>query len=352
MAAPAVRSMFDPKDMMFRHLGPTGLKVSVLSLGGWLTYGGTQKGSIVKDCLQAAWDHGINFFDTAETYASGQSEIEMGQALKELNWPRDEYVLSTKVFFGTGRKEPNTRGLSRKHVVEGLKSCLERLQTPYADIVFAHRPDVGTPMREVVEGFTQVIRNLNLAYYWGTSEWSATQIMEATMIAEKYNLIAPVAEQPQYNAFHRERFEVEYSPLYKQFQYGTTIWSPLASGLLTGKYNNGIPEDSRFATNASFFSSTVEQLKSPAGQAKIEKVKELTKIAEELGGNATQLALAWCVKNENVSTVILGATKIEQIHDNCKAMQLVPKLTPELMEKIEKVLDNKPKPVPDFGRAR
>ncbi|OQO15386.1 putative voltage-gated potassium channel subunit beta [Rachicladosporium sp. CCFEE 5018] len=171
---------------IFRHLGPTGLKVSVLSLGGWLTYGGTQKGNIVKECLQAAWDHGINFFDTAEVYANGQSEIEMGNALKELAWPRDEYVLSTKIFFGTGRKEPNTRGLSKKHVVEGLKSSLERLQQPYVDIVLAHRPDVGTPMKEIVEGFSQAITNLNLAYYWGTSEWSATQISEATLIAEKY----------------------------------------------------------------------------------------------------------------------------------------------------------------------
>lgn len=185
MSTPAVRSVFDPKDMQFRHLGPSGLKVSVLSLGGWLTYGGTQNGNIVKECMQAAWDHGINFFDTAEVYANGQCEVEMGNALKELDWPRDEYVLSTKVFFGTGRKEPNTRGLSRKHVVEGLKSSLERLQQPYVDIVLAHRPDVGTPMKEIVEGFTQVIRNLNLAYYWGTSEWSAVQIMEATQIAEK-----------------------------------------------------------------------------------------------------------------------------------------------------------------------
>ncbi|KAF2084012.1 voltage-gated potassium channel subunit beta-3 [Saccharata proteae CBS 121410] len=348
----AVRSMFDPKDMIFRHLGPTGLKVSVFSLGGWLTYGGTQKGNIVKECMQAAWDNGINFFDTAEVYSNGQCEIEMGQALKELDWPRDEYVLSTKVFFGTGRKEPNTRGLSWKHIVEGTKSSLERLQQPYVDIVLAHRPDVGTPMKEIVEGFTQVIRNLNLAYYWGTSEWSAVQIMEATQIAEKYNLIAPIAEQPQYNAFHRERFEVEYAPLFKQFQYGTTIWSPLASGLLTGKYNDGIPEDSRFANNKAFFENTIKELKSEAGLAKIEKVRKLTSIAEKLGGSASQLALAWAAKNENVSTVILGATKVEQIHDNCKALTLMPKLTPEVMEEIEEVLQNKPKAAPTFGRER
>ncbi|KAI1261227.1 Aldo/keto reductase [Xylariaceae sp. FL1019] len=347
-----VKSMYDPKDMQFRHLGPTGLKVSVLSLGGWLTYGGTQKGEIVKKCLETAWSHGINTFDTAETYAAGESEIEMGTALKELGWPRDEYVLTTKVFFGTGRKEPNTRGLSRKHVVEGLKSSLERLQTPYVDVVFAHRPDYATPMREIVEGFTQVIRNLNLAYYWGTSEWSAVQIMEATQIAEKYNLIAPVVEQPQYNAFHRQRFEVEYAPLYDQFKYGTTIWSPLASGLLTGKYNDGIPEGSRFSNHGEFFDSTIKSLQSEEGKAKIEKVKKLSTIAERLGGSMASLALAWAIKNPNVSTVILGATKVEQIEDNAKALKLAEKITPEVMEEIEKILDNKPAQAPTFGRER
>ncbi|KAL1297159.1 hypothetical protein AAFC00_004735 [Neodothiora populina] len=352
MSAPVVKSKYDPKDMVFRHFGPTGLKVSVFSLGGWLTYGGTQKGNIVKDCLETAWNHGCNFFDTAETYANGASEVEMGQALKELDWPRDEYVLATKIFFGTGRKEPNTRGLSRKHVVEGLKSSLKRLQTPYVDICFAHRPDYATPMKEIVEGFTQCIRNLNLCYYWGTSEWSAVQIMEATQIAEKYNLIAPVAEQCQYNAFHRQRFEVEYDPLFKQFEYGTTVWSPLASGLLTGKYNDGIPSDSRFATNKAFFENTIKQLESPEGQAKIEKVRKLTAIAEKLGGNTAQLALAWAASNPNVSSVILGATKTEQIEDNMKALKLIPKLTPEIKEEIEKILDNAPAKPPTFNRER
>jgi len=348
----AVRTAYDPKNMIFRHLGPTGLKVSIFSLGGWLTYGGTQKGDVVKECLQAAWDAGINYFDTAEVYTNGQSEIEMGRALKELDWPRDEYVLSTKVFFGTGRKEPNTRGLSRKHIVEGLKSSLERLQQPYVDIVFAHRADAATPIKETVEAFTQVIRNLNLAYYWGTSEWSAAQIVEATQIAERYNLIAPVVEQPQYNAFARERFEVEYDTLYKSFTYGTTIWSPLASGLLTGKYNDGIPEDSRFATNKAFFESTIKQLQSEEGKAKVEKVRKLTKIAERLGGTVAALALAWAAKNPNVSTVILGASKPEQIHENVKALDLIPKLTPEVLGEIESILDNKPKETPTFGRSR
>ena len=207
-------------------------------------------------------------------------------------------------------------------------------------------------MKEIVEGFTQTIRNLNLAYYWGTSEWSATQITEATHIAEKYNLIAPVVEQPQYNVFTRERFEVEYAPLFKQFEYGTTIWSPLASGLLTGKYNDGIPEGSRYANHKEFFSNSVNELQTESGKAKIEKVRKLTKIAERLGGNCTQLALAWAASNPNVSTVILGATKVEQIHDNCKALELIPKLTPEVLEEIEKVLDNKPKKAASFGRDR
>ena len=302
--------------------------------------------------MQTAWDHGINFFDTAETYANGESEIEMGNALKELNWPRDEYVLSTKIFFGTGRKEPNTRGLSRKHVVEGLKSSLARLQQPYVDIVLAHRPDYATPMKEIVEGFTQVIRNLNLAYYWGTSEWPAIQIIEATMIAEKYNLIAPIAEQPQYNAFHRQRFEVEYAPLYSEYKYGTTIWSPLASGLLTGKYNEGVPQGSRFHNHKDVFGSNVAELQKPEGKAKIEKVKKMTQIAERLGGNMTQLALAWAAKNPNVSTVILGATKVEQIVDNCKAIKLLEKLDDKTMQEIEGILDNKPAAVPTYGRSR
>lgn len=196
-------------------------------------------------------------------------------------------------------------------------------------------------MKEIVEAFTQTI-NMNLAYYWGTSEWSAEQIQEANDIAEKYNLIAPIAEQPQYNAFHRERFEKEYKPLYEKFQYGTTIWSPLASGMLTGKYNEGIPEGSRFANNKDMMKSKIESLKTEEGQAQIKKVKELTKIAEKLGGNTTQLALAWAAKNPNVSTVILGATKPEQVHDNCGAIKLLPKLTPEIMEEIEKILGNKP----------
>ena len=207
-------------------------------------------------------------------------------------------------------------------------------------------------MLEIVEGFTQVIRNLNLAYYWGTSEWSSTQIMEATRLAEKHNLIAPIAEQPQYNAFHRERFEIEYAPLFDHFQYGTTIWSPLASGLLTGKYNDGVPEGSRFSKHGDFFDGTIKSLQTEEGKAKIEKVKKLTAIAEKLGGKPSTLALAWCLKNPNVSTVILGATKVEQIHENCKAIAMAEKIITQLLEEIEGILDNKPSGPPTFGRSR
>ncbi|KAK6362584.1 hypothetical protein TWF730_000041 [Orbilia blumenaviensis] len=335
-------SKYDPKNMEFRYLGPTGLKVSIFSLGGWMSYGKHVTGNPVKECLQAAWDHGINYFDTAESYFKGESEIAMGQALKELDWPREEYVISTKIFFGTGRKEPNTRGLSKKHIVEGLKQSLKRLQLDYVDVVFAHRMDPNVPMKEIVESFTQVIRHLNLAYYWGTSEWTAAQIQEATTIAEKYNLIAPVVEQPQYNMFARERFENEYAPLYSSFSYGTTIWSPLNYGILTGKYNDGIPEDSRFAKEGEFFKDTITRLRSPEGQEKIEKVKKLTNIAEKLGTTMSALALAWCAKNKNVTTVILGATKVEQLVENCKALEVIPKLTDAIMNEIEEVLQNKP----------
>ena len=207
-------------------------------------------------------------------------------------------------------------------------------------------------MKEVVEGFTQCIRELNLAYYWGTSEWSATQIMEATLIAERYNLIAPVVEQPEYNAFHRERFEVEYAPLFKQFSYGTTIWSPLASGVLTGKYNDGIPEGSRYDTNKATFDDSIKALQSPEGKEKLEKVRKLTTVAQRLGGNTAQLSLAWAAKNENVSTVILGATKTEQIHDNCGALKILAKLTPGDIEEIDGILANTPQGPSEWGRSR
>ncbi|GHJ84826.1 hypothetical protein NliqN6_1228 [Naganishia liquefaciens] len=342
--------MFDPKNMIFRNLGSSGLRVPLFSLGGWLTLGGTQRGDVVKEIMQLAFDNGINMFDSAEGYAEGNSEVEMGRVIKECGWQRSDLIVTTKIFFGTGRKDFNSRGLSRKHLIEGLNHSLARLQMDYVDVVFAHRPDPTVPMEEIVRAFDWLI-NAGKAFYWGTSEWSAQQLQEAHEVAAKHNLIPPTCEQPQYNMMHRERFEVEYHPIFRKYKMGTTTWSPLLSGMLTGKYNDGVPEDSRYATNKDFFAETVKKLKSPEGQEKIEKVKKLTEIAEkQLGCTMTQLALAWVAKNEDVSTVILGASKPEQIIDNLKALDVLPKLTPEVMAAIDDILNNKPAHPALYGR--
>jgi len=270
--------------------------------------------------------------------------------IKELGWRRTDLIISTKIFFGVRRLGPNDKGLSRKHLVEGLNESLERLGMDYVDIVFAHRPDVTTPMEETVRAFTYLI-NTGKAFYWGTSEWSALQIEEAFKIADKLNLIAPICDQVQYNCFHRQRFEVEYDVLYKKYQYGTTIWSALASGLLTGKYNDGIPKDSRFTTNKEFFKNTIEQLEKPEGKAKLEKIRTLSKLAERLGATVTQLSLAWAASHPGASTVILGASKPEQVYDNLKAIDVLPKLTPEVLAEIDAILDNTPTPEPTYGRG-
>nr|ODN99943.1 voltage-gated potassium channel beta-2 subunit [Cryptococcus depauperatus CBS 7855] len=336
---------FDPKNMLYRNLGNTGLRVPVFSYGGWLTVGYNQKGDIVRELMQAAFDSGINMFDNAERYANGESEIEMGRVIKELGWDRSDIIATTKVFFGTGEKERhNTRGLSRKHIIEGVTKSLKRLQLDYVDIVFAHRPDLTTPIEESVRAFNYLI-DKGLAFYWGTSGWSAMQIQQATEIARRLNMVGPVAEQSHYSMLHREKFEVEYEPLWKYENYGSTIWSPLDSGMLTGKYNDGIPDDSRFHHNLNgAMSEHIKHLKSSEGVASIEKVKKLSKIAERLGGSMTNLALAWTLKHKGVSTCILGATKPEQIKENVKALDIYPKLTSEVMEEIEEILDNKPAP--------
>lgn len=339
----------NPK-MLYRTLGNTGLRVPVFSYGGWLTVGNTQKGDIVKDLMKTAFDNGINMFDNAEAYSGGESEREMGRVIEELGWDRRDIVVTTKIFFGTGRKETqNTRGLSRKHIVEGLNQSLKNLRLDYVDIVFAHRPDKTVPLEETVRAFNHVI-DQGKAFYWGTSEWSAQEIAAADEIAKRLGLIGPCCEQPHYSMLHRERFEVEYDPLYKQIGTGTTIWSPLDSGLLTGKYNDGIPEGSRYHTNKEMMSSNIKALETPEGKAKIQKVRELTKVAEELGATVTHLALAWTLVNKNVSTCILGATKTDQLLDNLKALDVFPKLTPEVLAKIEKILDNKPEHPMNFGR--
>ncbi|KAI9610756.1 hypothetical protein KEM48_004785 [Puccinia striiformis f. sp. tritici PST-130] len=341
---------FQIKDMKFNRLGHSGLRVPVFSYGGWLTVGSVATGTAVKELMQIAWDH-VNYFDNAEIYSNGNSEIEMGKAIKELGWERSEYMIATKVFFGTGNsEEPNGRGLSRKHIIEGVKASLARLQLSYVDVVHAHRADHSVPMLEIVRAFTYLV-DKGFAFYWGTSEWSAQQIQEAVTVAEKYNLIAPVVEQPQYSLLHRERFEVEYDPIFKNLGYGSTIWSPLKSGVLTGKYNDGIPDGSRMDVNKEFFKDSVARFQSPEGRAEIEKVKKLTQFAKDkLGCSVGQLALAWAASHNHVSTVILGATKPEQLKENFGALQIIDKLTPEIKEEIESIMDNKPVHPPTYGR--
>ncbi|KIP04320.1 hypothetical protein PHLGIDRAFT_93610 [Phlebiopsis gigantea 11061_1 CR5-6] len=340
---------FDPKDMPFRRLGATGLRVPVFSLGGWLTLGGTVKGDPVKDIMKVAFENGINMFDTAEGYASGNSEIEMGRVIRELNWRRTDLVITTKIFFGT-RPGPNDKGLSRKHIIEGTKASLERLQLDYVDVLFAHRPDDTVPMEEIVRAFNWVIEK-GWAFYWATSEWSAVQIEEAYHVATRLNLIPPIAEQCQHHMLHRERPEKEYAPLYKRYDIGTTVWSALASGLLTGKYNDGVPPDSRFANHKDFFKDTLDSLTKEEGLAKLAKVKALTALAEqELGCSMAQLALAWVAHFPSTSTVILGATRPEQVLDNLKALAVLPKLTPAVLDSIDAILGNKPAAEATWGR--
>lgn len=332
---------YNTKGMPFRRLGPSGLRVPLLSLGGWLTIGGTVKGDPVKEIIKTAFENGINMFDTAEEYSGGKSEEEFGRVIKELGLRRSDIIVTTKIFWGP-RKGPNDTGLSRKHIIEGAKDSLARLQLDYVDVIFAHRPDATVPMEEVVRAFNFVI-NQGWAFYWATSEWSAREIEEAYHMAARLNLIAPIAEQCLHNMFHRERPEKEYAPLYRNYGFATTTFSSLAGGILTGKYNDGIPENSRFAVHQ-FFKKNIDE-------EKIRKVRELTKLAEEeLQTTPTALALAWVAKNPNTSTVILGASSPQQILDNLKALEVLPKLTDDIMAKIEKILDNKPAPIPTHGR--
>jgi voltage-dependent potassium channel beta subunit len=329
-----------PDMMEYRFLGRTGLKVSVLSFGGWITQGKQIKDDIAIDCIRLAYDSGINFFDSAEVYAAGGSEQLLGTALKKLSIPRSKVVISTKIYWGG--PGVNERGLSRKHIIEGTKASLQRLQLDYVDLIFAHRPDEQTPMEEVVRAFNYLI-DKGQAMYWGTSEWSAEQISEAIAVANQLSLVGPAMEQPQYNMFCRERFEKEYAPIFKKYGLGTTIWSPLASGILTGKYINGIPPDSRLALKGEpYLERHRQELQSEIGRQKNEKVKQLQSIAEELGATVSQLAIAWCIRNSNVSSVILGASKVSQLQENLKALEIVPKLGAEVLKSIEQILNNAP----------
>lgn len=326
--------------MQYRRLGKSGLKVSVLSFGSWVTFGNQMDVDNALESMAAAYDAGVNFFDNAEVYAYGQSETIMGQALKKSGWRRDSYLVSSKVRWGAlPEPKPTQFGLSRKHLVEACHQAMERLQVDYLDLYFCHRPDPEVPMEEVVWTMTNLIQQ-GKVLYWGTSEWSAQQLMEAHSVARQYNLIPPTMEQPQYHMFHRRTVEVEYARLYEAIGLGTTIWSPLASGLLTGKYNDGIPDDSRLTLPG--YEWLREIFESEEGQRRIQKTRELTKVAEELGTSMAKLAIAWCVKNPNVSTVITGASRVEQVRENMAALDVVSQLSDDVMEKIELLLDNKP----------
>jgi voltage-dependent potassium channel beta subunit len=324
--------------MEYRRLGKSGLQLSVLSYGSWVSFKNQVDDKIADDLMGIAYDHGINFFDNAEGYANGESEKIMGRVLKMKNWERSSFTVSSKVFFGIHGKEnkPNQKGLSRKHVIEACHEALQRLQVEYLDLYFCHRPDKNTPIEETVWAMNILIQQGKILY-WGTSEWTGVDIMEAHRVAQQYKLIGPTMEQSQYNLFKREKIEKDYLGIYNTVGLGTTIWSPLASGLLTGKYNNGIPSDSRLALeDMSWLKDRI------LADDKINKVKQLTEVSKELNVSTAALAIAWCIKNPHVTTAILGATKKEQLMDNLKALDVVDKLTAEILEKIENIMQTKP----------
>jgi voltage-dependent potassium channel beta subunit len=323
--------------MEYRRLGKSGLKLSELSFGSWITFGNQIGDDTSEKLMKMAYDAGVNFFDNAEVYASGESEKVMGKILAKMKWDRDTFTVSSKVFFGAGGQLPTQKGLHRKHITEACHDALKRLRVEYLDLYFCHRPDKETPIEETVWSMHNLILQGKILY-WGTSEWSAQEIMEAHMAAQRYNLIGPVMEQPQYNMLVRDKVEVEFSQIYKTVGLGTTIWSPLASGILTGKYNDGKEGETRLKRAELSWLSDKLMVKQT-----LDKVSRLSKLADQSGMSLTHMALAWCLKNENVSTVILGASKTGQLKENLKAAEHKDKLTPDLMEAIEKILDNKPK---------
>ena len=329
--------------MEYRFLGDSGLKVSALSFGAWVTFGPQLNEDTAAECMHAAWDAGVNFFDNAEVYANGVAEQIMGVVLTKSGWNRSDYVVSTKIYWGG--EGPNDRGLSRKHILEGTDAALARLELDYVDLIFCHRADLHTPVEETVRAMNHVI-DQGKALYWGTSEWPADRILEAYHVARRERLIPPLMEQPQYNLLHRDRVEREYAPLYERIGLGTTIWSPLASGLLTGKYNDGIPPGTRSTLEG--YEWLQSRLAGENVEEKIEKVRRLTMIAEELDCTMAQLALAWCLTNPHVSTAITGASRPEQVKENMQAMEVVEHLTPEFLDRIEEVVANRPEPEADW----
>ncbi len=321
------------KKMQYRRLGRSGLQVSVLSFGSWVTFDNQLKDDTALECMQAAHDAGCNFFDNAEAYAGGESEAIMGRVIEQLGWPRHSYVLSTKFYWGLHGRMPNMQNtLNRKYLMQAIDGSLERLRLDFLDVAYCHRADPNTPLEETVWAMSDMITQ-GKALYWGTSEWTADEIRAAWDIAEKHHLHKPIVEQPQYNMFSRRRVEQEYARLYEDIGLGTTIWSPLASGLLTGKYANGIPEDSRGALPGHGW--LADRLTDP-GQ--IAKVESLRPIAAELDCSLAQLAIAWCAANPRVSTVITGASRASQVVENFGAIDVLPQLTPEVMGRIEAVI--------------
>jgi len=329
--------------MEYRRLGSSGLKVSALAFGSWVTFGDQVDEDAAAACMKAARDAGVNFFDTAEGYAQGKAEIMMGGILRKAGWKRSDLVIATKIFWGG--KGPNDMGLSRKHIFEGLEASLRRLQLDYVDLVFCHRPDTETPIEETVRAMSRIV-DMGLAFYWGTSEWSAEEIRTAYDIARRERLTPPTMEQPQYNMFHRERVEKEYRRLYEDFGLGTTTWSPLASGTLSGKYLRGIPAGSRLALKN--YGWLRKRFEGPDAAEKAAKVKKLAGLASGLGLTLPQLAIAWCLRHPRVSSVITGASKPGQVVENMKALDAVKLLTGDILAKVEKVLGNAPSPEPDF----
>ncbi len=329
--------------MEYRRLGKSGLKLSALSFGSWVTFGNQADETLARECMTLAYDEGVNFFDNAEVYADGESERLMGAVLKKSGWSRDSYCVSSKVFWG-GEK-PTQMGLSRKHVHDACHAALARLQVDYLDLYFCHRPDIHTPVEETVWAMNDLIRQ-GKVLYWGTSEWSAQQITEAHAAAARFGLIGPTMEQPEYNLFSRDKVERDYFPLYDSYGLGITTWSPLASGLLTGKYNAGVPAGSRMTVPG--YEWLKDQLVSEEGLRKVKRARQFTELAKEMDVAPAQLAIAWCLRNPRVSTVILGASRASQLKENLGAFRVLPKLTEEIVAKIEDLFENKPRAVKDF----
>src|ERR1700751_4312017 len=325
--------------MKYRRLGKAGVQVSELSFGSWLTFGNQISDEAAERLMRKCYDNGVNFFDNAEGYARGRSELVMGKILQKVGWPRDTWLVSSKVFFGAAEhpQKPNQYGLSRKHAFEACHAALRRLQVDYLDLYFCHRPDPETPIEETVRVMSDLIAQ-GKVLYWGTSEWSAQEIMQAFTVAREHNLVPPTMEQPYYNLLQRDKVELEYNSLYQGIGLGTTIWSPLASGLLTGKYNDGLPKDARMGLES--YGLLRDWVIKPE---RLGRVRNYCKFAGKLGLSPSVLAIAWCLKNPNVSTVILGASKVAQLEENLKATAAAEQLTPDILDELDEILGSKPK---------